>query len=367
MEGSLNHHLLRPCYLPTTTTTTTKTITITTTTMLLRILSPTSQKHFKKMKHISITTAILLLFGLCLLLNLPTGVHSKKVGVAVHQSFDITKTNVKLLIPGKSGSLIHLASMTYSDSLPNVTFATFAFTGPGHTDLLTQTLAQVNGSTKVFIGARNYVHRLFAQEDDNDSNGGKRRLVLEESSTRIAFRNQSACPTVYADQVGLSPKPVDNDMKVLFAYPGHALFACGTDNCGRCETFKLHDFTARRPFFNAKVDNVADFIGGRKSAFVFEGHYKTANAYYVAVEPDGRRQDQTPPFFSARAIKKNGKLFSLILLSKLKLKPLFFPQKSSTPPQCPSTRAASACTSSSAPPTRCACCTALSTTTTPTC
>lgn len=215
--------------------------------------------------------------------------------------FDITKSNVKLQIPGKA-NLVYISSATHSDSLPNVSFPTFPFTEPTHTDLLTLTLAEVNGSSKVFIGARNYIHRLYAEEGYNST----RRLILDESSQKITFRNKSACPTVFASQVGLPVEQTDNDMKILFVYPGKALFACGTDNCGRCETFKLHDFTAQRPFFNSKVDNLADFMSGRKSAYVFEGHYQTATAYFIAIEPDGRPRDLTPPFFSARAIKKTG-------------------------------------------------------------
>lgn len=221
--------------------------------------------------------------------------------------FDITKSNVKLQIPGKA-SLIHISSTTHSDSLPNVTFPTFSFTEPSHTDLLTLTLAEVNGTSKVFIGARNFIHRLYAEESYNSN----RRLVLDETSPKITFRNKSACPTVFAKELGLSVEPTDNDMKILFVYPGKALFACGTDNCGRCESFKLHDFTAQRGFYNNKVENVADFMSGRKSAYVFKGHYQTATAYFIAIEPDGRKREQTPPFFSARAIKNTRESFFCI-------------------------------------------------------
>lgn len=228
--------------------------------------------------------------------------------------FDITQTNIKLLVPGKA-NMINLSSTTYSDSLSNVTFPTFSFTEPTHTDLLTLTLAVVNGTTKVFIGARNYIHRLYV-ETDYDS---KRNFILEETSSKILFFNKSACPTVYADEVGLTSQPTENDLKVVFVYSDKfsaVLFACGTDNCGRCETFKLQNFTIHKSF-NKTVDNIADFVGGRKTAFVFEGNYKGTSAFYFAIEPDGRSLSQTPPFFSARTIKKTSKLF---LVFKFNLK-----------------------------------------------
>ncbi len=214
----------------------------------------------------------------------------------------------KLLVPNV-GDILSQPSSAYfhPDTLPNVTLPTLPFTGESHTDLFTLKFALVNGLPKVFIGARNYVHRIAIA--DREENNADQKLRLEQSSPKLTFRNRSACSlTVNAKKFDFSlAEPVDSNIKVLFTVPNLFLFACGTDNCSRCERFQLNNLSDSIPFFNSLKGNVADFVGGHRSAYVFESYYNTANAYYMAAKPDGQNPDQAPPFFSSRVFNSSRK------------------------------------------------------------
>lgn len=236
---------------------------------------------------------VVIFFGLTFLL---------KITVAV----DSTKEKIKVLVPNIGDILSQPPFLNFhSDTVNDVDFSTH-FIDESHTDLLTLKFTFVNRLPKVFIGAQNYVYRISIVENEEDELSD---LELDQTSFKITFRNWSSCYTVNASKVSFSlAKPDDNDIKVLFAYQNQFLFACGTDNCGRCERFSLNNLSDANFFFNTERGNVADFISGHRSAFVFEGHYNKSKAYYVAVEPDGRQPEQAPPFFSARNINNDREL-----------------------------------------------------------